>query len=81
VTAPPWGAVRALFEHALALGEAERAALLADPALEAALVAEVRSLLAHEVRECVDTFLSMPAALTAAPEVGREGQLLGAWRG
>lgn len=50
-TTPSWSAVRALFEQALPLAEPERAALLAaalaEPEHGAALVAEVRSLLAH----------------------------------
>ena len=78
-----WAAVRELLEHALALPTAGREALLADPALDAALVAEVRSLLAHEVPEDDEagaSFLSGPAPLAELPEPGREGQRCGPWR-
>ena len=80
MTPPSWDAVRALFERALLLGPIERAELLQDPAHDAAVVAEVRSLLAFEVSGASDAFLSLPAALQAEPEIGREGQALGAWR-
>ncbi len=79
---PPWAAVRSLLEQALALPAAQRSALLADPALDAALVADVRSLLAHE--STGSDFLARPAAaqalLDAEPDSAREGQQLGAWR-
>jgi hypothetical protein len=71
-----WAAVRDLLERALALPAAQREPLLADPALDAGLVAEVRSLLAHEVRDDDDaagSFLSSPAVASALPS----GQLLG----
>jgi hypothetical protein len=78
-----WAAVRDLLERALALPAAQREPLLADPALDAGLVAEVRSLLAHEVRDDDDvagSFLSSPAVASALPEPGREGQRCGSWR-
>jgi tetratricopeptide (TPR) repeat protein len=73
--------VRALFEQALALRADERATLFADPALDAALVAEVRSLLEHHAAATaldVDRPAFVPLAET--PEPTRQGQRLGAWR-
>jgi hypothetical protein len=81
--------VRDLLERALALPAAQRQGLLADPALDAALVAEVQSLLAHEVDEADDGsggFLALPAAVQAlagaaeVAEPGLQGQTLGPWR-
>jgi serine/threonine protein kinase len=77
-----WPAVRALFEAALALPAPEREALLADPSLAPAQVAEVRSLLAHAEDS---SFLAQPAAPLSAPGAGalgpeRAGECLGAWR-
>ena len=80
MTPPPWDAVRALFERALALGPIERAELLASLSHEAAVVAEVRSLLAYEIPEASVGFLSQPAALPSQPDPGREGQRLGSWQ-
>jgi eukaryotic-like serine/threonine-protein kinase len=78
-----WANVRALFEAALALPPAEREALLADPALPGAHVAEVRSLLRHT--QDTSSFLAEPAALLSASLLAeaaseRAGQRLGAWR-
>ena len=81
--------MRALLERVLALPAAQREAVLGDAALAPALVAEVRSLLAHEVDEEHDDFLSRPAALDALPEPanepepglqGMQGRMLGPWR-
>ncbi|MBL8347796.1 MAG: serine/threonine protein kinase [Rubrivivax sp.] len=59
--APDWTAVRELFEQALALPDAERAALLAGR--PAGVAAEVRSLLAHAAAaDVADDFLREPAA-------------------
>ncbi|MCB1998644.1 MAG: hypothetical protein KDG57_22670, partial [Rhodoferax sp.] len=44
---PDWTLIRALFDAVAELPQAEREARLADPGLDAAVVAEVRSLLAH----------------------------------
>ncbi|RVT48091.1 serine/threonine-protein kinase [Rubrivivax albus] len=74
-SSPDWAAVRALFDAVAELPPAEREARLADPALDAAVVAEVRSLLAHGGET---SFLAEPAEPT--PEPGREGEVLGAWR-
>ncbi len=84
MTPPPWQAVRELFDRALLLDPAARDALLTSPGLDAALVAEVRALLAHhdEATEG-DEFLSAPAeapgdeTLRAAPAL--PGERLGAW--
>ena len=73
----PWSKVRECFERALPLSPAAREALLADPALDPAIAAEVRTLLAHEVADEPDGFLALPAA--AAPDASRQGQRLGAW--
>ena len=73
----PWSKVRECFERALPLSPAAREALLADPALDPAIAAEVRTLLAHEVADEPDGFLAQPAA--AAPDASRQGQRLGAW--
>ena len=80
MTPPPWDAVRALFERALALGPTERAELLASLSHEPAVVAEVRSLLAYEIPQASEGFLSQPAALPSQPDPGREGQRLGPWQ-
>lgn len=72
---PAWADVAALFERAQPLPATERDALLADPALDAALVAEVRSLLAQDVGDTRAGFLS-----GAALDAGRAGQRLGPWR-
>ena len=78
-----------MLERVLALPAAQREAVLGDAALAPALVAEVRSLLAHEVDEEHDDFLSRPAALDALPEPanepepglqGMQGRMLGPWR-
>jgi eukaryotic-like serine/threonine-protein kinase len=78
----PWPDIRAWFERALPLDAVGRDALLADPALDPAVAAEVRSLLAHEAPRTTASagFMSQGAAATLAPEPGREGQVLGAWR-
>jgi hypothetical protein len=73
---PDWRAVRALFDAVADLAAAEREARLADPALDAAVLAEVRSLLAHAGQ--TSAFLEQPAAPPATAE--RAGQRLGAWR-
>ena len=80
-TPPPpadWSAVRRLFEAAGALQGAAREALLADPAHDAAVVREVRSLLGYDDGP---SLLDQPPPLPAAvvPDT-REGQRLGAWR-
>ncbi|MCP5270464.1 MAG: serine/threonine protein kinase [Burkholderiaceae bacterium] len=75
LSSPDWAAVRALFDAVAELPPAEREARLADPALDAAVVAEVRSLLAHGGET---SFLAEPAEPMVEP--GREGQVLGAWR-
>ena len=62
MTHPDWHAVRRLFDAARELAAPERAELLASPWLEPALVAEVRSLLAHADDPA---FLSEPAPLDA----------------
>jgi tetratricopeptide (TPR) repeat protein len=76
--------VRALFEAALPLDASGREALLADPALTPAQVAEVRSLL-HFVDETRAGVLGQGAAALATPlpdeaPTERVGQRLGAWR-
>jgi hypothetical protein len=76
--APDWAAVRALFDAVQDLPAAEREARLVAPGLDPALVAEVRSLLAHTAED--EAFLDAPPEPTAAPLAGREGQRLGAWR-
>jgi hypothetical protein len=72
---PDWSAIRALFDALADLPEAEREARLADPALDPALVAEVRSLLAHGGETSFLQGMAEPAA-----DPGREGERLGAWR-
>ncbi len=78
-----WALVRDWFERAQPLDTAARQALLADAALSTALLAEVRSLLAHGDPTALGSggdFLSQPAVPERQPEPGREGQLLGPWR-
>ncbi len=85
ITSAPadWDKVRALFDAAQALDDAAREALLVQAARaadQAAVVAEVRSLLAHAAATG-DDFLARPAADAAPPrEPGRIGQRCGAWR-
>jgi hypothetical protein len=76
LSASDWHAVRALFDAVADLAPAEREARLADPALAPALVAEVRSLLAHAGE--ASAFLHPPAAPSAMAE--RAGESLGPWR-
>ncbi len=94
MTSPPprsadWTRLRELFDAALPLPAAGREALLADPALDAALVAELRSLLAHagEVAQADAAgaaFLDAPAAPALAGTVAQvasdAGLTLGPWR-
>ncbi|MFO1298689.1 MAG: serine/threonine-protein kinase, partial [Rubrivivax sp.] len=90
---PSWTAVRALFEQVLPLPPPERDAALAAAAGDAALVAEVRSLLAHaetgvagalnagtalEVVNSKDR--AHPGGERRADFEDRTGQQLGAWR-
>ncbi len=84
-TAPPpgadWARLRELFDTALALAPAEREALLARPGLPPALVAELRSLLAHAAQVAqADGFLDRAAEPALAAATGAAGQQLGAWR-
>ncbi len=81
----PWARLRELFDAALPLSGAERDALLADPALDAALVAELRSLLAHagelaQADAAGAVFLGQPAAPALAGAVADAGLQLGPWR-
>ncbi|MBP6252110.1 MAG: serine/threonine protein kinase, partial [Rubrivivax sp.] len=73
---PDWHAVRVLFDAVAELAPADRDARLSEPALDAAVVAEVRSLLAHAGE--TSAFLQQGAAPPAVVE--RAGQRLGAWR-
>jgi eukaryotic-like serine/threonine-protein kinase len=71
--------VRALFDELVALPAAERAARLADPALDAAVAAELRSLLAHHD---TGTGGALSAGAMAAAEPApdnRRGERFGAW--
>ncbi|MBI5718418.1 MAG: serine/threonine protein kinase [Burkholderiales bacterium] len=89
---PPWSAVRSLFELALPLAGAEREALLGAAAHDAAVVAEVRSLLAHH-EAATGGAISRGAMATAAGgpdararpdrldhDATRQGEQLGSWR-
>ena len=79
-TGDSWSRVRTLFERALPLSAAEREALLADPALDPALVAEVRSLLGFDAAPSpLDLPVPVPVPAPAAAPT-RVGQRLGAWR-
>jgi tetratricopeptide (TPR) repeat protein len=71
--AAAWPAVRALFEALAELPPAERAARLADPSLDAAVAAEVRSLLAHHDADTGGA-LSDGAASDAAGLAGAAGR-------
>jgi tetratricopeptide (TPR) repeat protein len=71
---PAWAAVRALFDALVDLPPAERAARLADAALDAAVVAEVRSLLVHHE---AGTGALQPAPIAAPTD--RRGERLGPW--
>jgi hypothetical protein len=73
---PDWHAVRVLFDAVAELAPADRDARLSEPALDAAVVAEVRSLLAHAGE--TSAFLQQGAAPPAVAD--RSGQRLGAWR-
>jgi eukaryotic-like serine/threonine-protein kinase len=81
-TSADWAEVRACFERAVPLNAAEREALFADAHWRPAVVAEVRSLLVHEVTTDTQNtagFLAHAAHIDKAIETGREGQRLGAW--
>lgn len=69
--------MRPLFEAASACTGPAREALLADPALDPAVVAEVRSLLAHAA---APSLLDQPPSRPAPPPVAQAGLRLGAWR-
>ncbi len=78
---PP--SLRALFDALLPLPPAQRERRLSDPSLPAALVAELRELLAHAPTETAAGFLAEPAALPEAQDLrpaDRQGQRLGAWQ-
>ncbi len=80
-----WSRLRELFDAALPLPAAGREALLADPALPPALVAEVRSLLSHAGEVAAEevagaAFLDRPAAPSLAGSVADAGLQLGPWR-
>jgi serine/threonine protein kinase len=78
-----WAQVRDWFERAQPLDAAAREALLAGAGLSPAMLAEVRSLLAHgdpTTEGSGSDFLSHPAVPERLAEPGREGQLLGPWR-
>ena len=81
MTQADWGAVKALFERALEQPAAERAAWLAAQPAEAAVRAEVASLLAHEAslssRTGADAFLDPPPQPTGP--LLPPGTRLGAW--
>ncbi len=85
----PWARVRELFDAALPLPAADREALFTDPALDAALVAELRSLLAHagqvaQADAAGAAFLDQPAAPLLADAMSQAasdaGLTLGPWR-
>lgn len=90
VTSPPsrgadWARLRELFDAALPLPPPEREALLADPSLDAALVAELRSLLAHagavaQADAAGSAFLERAAEPALAAALTEAGQCLGPWR-
>ncbi len=87
---PPWTQIKALFDAAVDLPPAQRAALLQASALAAADLAEVRSLLAHyDSASATRSFMSASAAqqlasgapvAEPAPLAQRVGQRLGAWQ-
>ncbi|TDP72618.1 serine/threonine-protein kinase [Roseateles toxinivorans] len=77
-----WSAVKTLFEQALALPAAERGAFVANAQADAAVCAEVLSLLAHHGASTGTgeaAFLASPAARLMSEGAARTGQRLGAW--
>lgn len=76
-----WAEVRALFERAVAMDADERDALLADPALAGALVAEVRSLLAHHSDQIGGMLTAGAQSVALAPDPeALAGQRFGDWQ-
>ncbi|MDP3611434.1 MAG: serine/threonine-protein kinase [Rubrivivax sp.] len=80
-TAPlPWPQIKAVFDAAVDLPAANRETLIAAAALDAAALAELRSLLAHhDVATEQQVFMAETAAQQLAEAAARVGQRLGAW--
>ena len=77
-----WSAIKTLFEQALALPAAEREAFVASSPAQAAVRAEVLSLLAHHGASTGTgeaAFLASPAARLMTEGAARTGQRLGDW--
>lgn len=79
-TPADWAALRSLFDEALALPAAERAAHVDGLAVSAALKAELHSLLAHHADDTDgEPLLSRPIAESVAASLSRDGERFGAW--
>ena len=79
-TAASWAAIKALFEACLDLPADAREPLIAAAALDAASLAELRSLLAHhDDATGQEIFMAESAAQQLAEGAARQGQRLGAW--
>ena len=79
-TAVPWAAIKALFETCVDLPADAREPLITAAALDAAGLAELRSLLAHHDQATgAQVFMTESAAQQLAEGAARQGQRLGAW--
>ncbi len=79
-TAASWAAIKALFETCVDLPAAAREPLITAAALDAAGLAELRSLLAHHDDAIgQQVFMAESAAQQLAEGAARVGQRLGAW--
>ncbi|MDP3222150.1 MAG: serine/threonine-protein kinase, partial [Rubrivivax sp.] len=76
----PWPQIKAVFDAAVDLPAANRETLIAAAALDAAALAELRSLLAHhDVATEQQVFMAKTAAQQLVEAAARVGQRLGAW--
>ncbi|WP_457389478.1 serine/threonine-protein kinase [Roseateles sp. P5_E1] len=79
-TPADWAVLRSLFDEAVALPAAERAAHVDALPVSAAMKAELHSLLAHHADHTDgDPLLSRPIAESVAASLSRDGERFGAW--
>ena len=80
-TTAAWAAIKALFETCVDLAAPQREPLIAAADLDAASLAELRSLLAHhDDATGAQVFMAESAAQQLAEGASRLGQRLGAWQ-
>jgi serine/threonine protein kinase len=77
IPASHWAEIKALFDALAELSPPQRESCIADSALNAAALAELRSLLANH--DQAQSFLAMPAASPLEDDAPRTGLRMGAW--